>query len=50
MEAAEKAIKIMEMLPKINSESDLIPSAGWNQELINQFYNITKFRLSEPEH
>lgn len=37
-------------MPKISSESDLNTNNGWNQQLINQFYNIAKFRLSELDY
>jgi len=46
-EAALRAIKIWEDIPRISSENDLTASNGWQEEHIAKFFNICKYRLSD---
>lgn len=49
-EAAERALKIWEDIPKITSENELNPANGWQDDHITKFFNIIKYRLSDtPE-
>jgi hypothetical protein len=49
-EAAERALKIWEDIPKITSENELNPANGWQDDYITKFFNIIKYRLSDtPE-
>jgi hypothetical protein len=50
IEGAVQALRLLEQLPKVNSENDLTPAIGWNQDMMNQFFNVAKFRLMEPEY
>lgn len=46
-EAAERALKIWEDIPRINDEKELTISNGWLEEYVSKFFNIIKYRLTE---
>jgi hypothetical protein len=46
-EAAERAIKIWEEIPRLSGEGDLTAANGWQEESIARFFNIIKCRLND---
>ncbi len=49
IQAAQHAIKFLEALPPVQNENQLVPTNGWNQECINKFCGLVRYRLNEGE-
>ena len=45
--SAKHILALMDKVPKVQSENDLESKNGWNQQVMDQFFNIMKHRIAD---